>query len=57
MCYTKGESICIENCNDASVLTAESWFVYFAQCHYPTKKDDLYADENEWEKFVLDLVR
>ena len=35
----------------------KNWHVYYAKCQYTSKTADVYASDDDWEKFVINLVQ
>lgn len=33
------------------------WYTYFSRCHFANKTTDIYATDDAWEEFVMNLVR
>lgn len=33
------------------------WYTYFSKCHFANKTPDVFATDDVWEEFVMNLVR
>lgn len=33
------------------------WYTYFSKCHFANKTPDVYASDDMWEKFIVNLVQ
>lgn len=56
--FIRGTLMYMDDKFRSSHRSAENkWFYFMARCHYSCRKPDTYMTDEQWEQFVLDLVR